>query len=169
MTPVLCQAGAYGSVPAFPPKPDDRERFGALLERSLWSQASSQQHQKAISTVGSGTEDALLWHAESRPSLRHVGMGQLVPSSAVLSQRCEIQEPSEPGTAFFSFSNGIWSQPKERRHPSTHPHLQLLCPPPPCHVSLALIFGVLIKKKTLPVCSVPRVTVTHRTWHSQER
>lgn len=137
MTPVLCQTGAYGSVPAFPsfpPKPDDREQFGALLERSLWCLANSQQHQKAISTVGSGTEDAFLWHAESRPSLRHTGMGQLVQSSAVLSRCGGIQEPSEPGTAIFSFSKGIWGQPKERCHPFTHPHLQLLCPPP-CHVS----------------------------------
>lgn len=137
MTPVFCQTGAYGSVPAFPsfpPKPDDREQFGALLETSRWCPANSQQHQKAISTVGSGTEDALLWHAESRPSLRHAGMGQLVPSSAVSSQRGGIQEPSEPGTAFLFFSNGIWSQPKERHHPFAHPHLQLLCPPP-CHVS----------------------------------
>lgn len=171
MTPVLCQAGAYGSVPAFPPKPDDREQFGALLETSLWSPASSQQHQKAISTVGSGTEDALLWHAESRPSLRHAGMGQLVPSSALLSQRRGIQELSEPGTAFFfflfcHFSNEIWSQPQKReRHPFTHPHLQLLCPPP-CHVSVALIFGVLIKK---PSPSVPyHVSLSH-TGHGTAR
>lgn len=142
MTPVLCQTGAYGSVPAFPcfpPEPDEREQFGALLETSRWSPAKSQQHQKAISTVGSGTEDALLWHAESRPSPRHAGMGQLVPSSAVLSQHRGIQAPSKPGTAFFFlfsffFSNGIWSQPKERRHPFAYPHLQLLWPPP-CHVS----------------------------------
>lgn len=146
MTPVLCQAGAYGSVPAFPPKPDDREQFGALLETSPWSPASSQQHQKAISTVGSGTEDALLWHAESRPSLRHAGMGQLVPSSAVLSRRGGIQEPSEPGTAFFSlFPMGFGGSPKRDVIPSPIPTCSLSV-----HhlaMSLALIFGALIKPR----------------------
>lgn len=123
MTPVFCQTGAYGSVPAFPsfpPKPDDREQFGALLETSRWSPANSQQHQKAISTVGSGTEDALLWHAESRPSLRHAGMGQLVPSSAVLSQRGGIQELLEPGTASFFFFQ--WDlEPAQREMSSLRP------------------------------------------------
>lgn len=147
MTPVFCQTGAYGSVPAFPsfpPKPDDREQFGALLETSRWSPANSQQHQKAISTVGSGTEDALLWHAESRPSLRHAGMGQLVPSSAVLSQRGGIQELLEPGTAFF-FPTGFGASPKRDVIPSPIPtcsfsvhHLAM---------SLALIFGVLMKPR----------------------
>lgn len=99
---------------------------------------------KAISTVGSGHRNVLLWHAESRPTQGPrlwVVWGKLALSSAVLYRHGEGLGPGlRRQEQLFFFPLGFWSKPSKRRHPSPSscPHLQLLCPLP-CHSSCSVI------------------------------
>lgn len=144
MTHVLCQTGAYGSVPAFPPSHQCRMTDSNLvpcLKRVTGPQPVPSSIKKAISTVGSGHRNVLLWRAESRPTQGPRLWGKLALSSAVLYRHREGLGPGvfEDRSSLF-FPMGFWRKPSKRRHPSpfSYPHLQLLRPLP-CHSSCSVI------------------------------
>lgn len=111
------------------------------LKRVTGPQPVPSSIKKAISTVGSGHRNVLLWRAESRPTQGPRLWGKLALSSAVLYRHREGLGPGvfEDRSSLF-FPMGFWRKPSKRRHPSpfSYPHLQLLRPLP-CHCSCSVI------------------------------